>query len=576
MTLRRKIWVTTVCIILISVIAGYVDYPKAPALRIGSYQKDFNVRLGLDLKGGSLLLYDADTSNVASEDRESAVEGVRDVIERRVNAFGVSEPVVRSIRNGDSWRIQVELAGITDVQEAAKMIGETPSLEFKEEAIPVPLTDDEKKAAATENEAVKKRADEVLARAVRQEDFAALANEFSEDPGNIDPTTGEKLGGDLGFVPQGTYEQTFDDVLFTQMKDGEVFPQLVQTQYGYHIIKRIESKTVDQDGTQVVQVRASHILFRTLPTDTKPIEDPYTVTGLSGTQLKRSSVQFNQTTGEPEVLLQFNDEGTKLFSEITKRNIGKTVAIYLDGVPISVPQVNEEIPSGEAVISGSFSLDEAKQLVERLNAGALPVPVTLVNQQSIDATLGEQSVYRSLFAGIAGFLLIALFMIWYYRLPGLFSVIALILYTLIVFAIFKIWPVTLTLAGVAGFILSIGIAVDANILIFERTKEELRSGAPLIRAIETGFDRAWLSIRDSNISSIITSFILMWFGSSFIKGFAITLIIGIVVSLFSAITITRTLMRMTISEKMQAHPWLFSISKKESLEYVQHNRASQS
>lgn len=559
-------WLSLLGILILAVGAAFIDYPKTPGFNIGVFSRDLNVRLGLDLKGGSLLLYQADTSALAQSDKQTAVDSVRDVIERRVNAYGVSEPVIRTIKTGDSYRISVELAGITDVNEAIKLIGETPTLEFKEEAQPVPLTDEQKKQAEEQNAAAKQKAQNVLQQALNGADFAELANTYSEDPSNtINATTNEKAGGDLGYAQQGTYDPAFDDVLFNKMKDGEIYPELVQTKFGYHIIKRTDSHSVNINGKDVLQVRASHILFRTLST-TEATQEPYTATGLTGKNLKRANVQFTQTTNEPEVALQFDSEGAKLFADITKRNIGKTVAIYLDGTPISTPVVNDEITNGQAVITGSFTLDEAKDLAKRLNSGALPVPITLIQQQTVQASLGEQSIYKSFFAGILGFALVALFMIVYYRLPGVLAVIALTIYTIIILAIFKLWPITLTLAGVAGFILSIGIAVDANILIFERTKEELRAGAPLLRAIETGFERAWTSIRDSNMSSIITSLILIWFGTSFIKGFAITLIIGILISMFSAITITRTLLRLTIGRSGKRPLWLFGVKEEQKKE----------
>jgi len=264
------------------------------------------------------------------------------------------------------------------------------------------------------------------------------------------------------------------------------------------------------------------------------------------------------------VTLQFNDEGKELFAQITERNVGNVVAIYLDGQPISIPRVNEPITGGQAVITGSFTLEEAKTLASRLTAGALPVPINLVNQRTIGPTLGRESVEKSFFAGIIGLILVALFMILYYRFPGILSCGALLIYALLALAIFKLIPVTLTLAGVAGFILSVGMAVDANVLIFERTKEELRSGKTLVTAIDDGFKRAWPSIRDSNISSIITCVILAWFGTSLIQGFAITLGIGILLSMFSAITVTKTFMKISAGNWLAKKPgWLGVKQKKQ-------------
>ena len=269
------------------------------------------------------------------------------------------------------------------------------------------------------------------------------------------------------------------------------------------------------------------------------IQSQFVSTGLTGRYLKRAALEFDQTTREPRVSLQFDDTGTKLFAQITKDNVGKMVAIYLDGAPISTPVVREEIPNGQAVISGSFTPTEGKQLVGRLNSGALPVPITLLSRQTIGAVLGSNAVSAGVKSAIIGFLVIALFLILWYRLPGVIAVLALCIYIAIMLALFKLLPVTLTAAGIAGFIISIGIAVDANILIFERLKEELHLGHTVAEAVSAGFSRAWSSIRDSNISSIISAIILFWFGTSLIKGFALTLGMGVLVSMFSAIMISR-------------------------------------
>ncbi|MFA5020755.1 MAG: protein translocase subunit SecD, partial [Patescibacteria group bacterium] len=285
-------------------------------------------------------------------------------------------------------------------------------------------------------------------------------------------------------------------------------------------------------------------------------------TQLSGKNLKRATVEYDQTSMVPEVSLEFDNEGAQLFADLTTKNVGKPLAIFLDGSAISIPKVNEPILGGRASINGNFSVEEAKQLAQRLNAGALPVPVTLVSQQTVGATLGQAAVQKSLIAGLWGLIIVALFMIIYYRLPGLLAVAALLVYTSISLAIFKILPgFTFTLAGITGFILSIGMAVDANILIFERLKEELRAGKDLAKAIDDGFARAWTSIRDSNVSSLITCFILYWFGSSIIKGFALTLALGIAVSMFSAILITRQFLLLAAKWKISKIKWLYHLKK---------------
>jgi protein-export membrane protein SecD len=429
--------ILAVVILLIGVGLAFFVFKSEPKLnknfdKTYSFLKSHPFRLGLDLSGGSHLIYKADVSQVPAGQVSDSMNALRDVIERRVNLFGVSEPVVQ-VQNGgllsgnSDEKLIVDLPGVTDVEKATEMIGQTPLLEFKTEA------------------------------------------------------------------PAGT--------------------------------AKTQQATVGPDGT--------------VKLDAASLGPQYVSTELTGRYLKKATLEFDQTTREPKVSLQFDDTGTKLFDEITKANVGKIVAIYLDGAPISTPVVREEIPNGQAVISGSFTPTEAKQLVGRLNSGALPVPITLLSRQTIGAILGSNAVHAGVKAAIIGFLIIALFLILWYRLPGVIAVLALCIYIVIILTLFKLLPVTLTAAGIAGFIISIGIAVDANVLIFERVKEELRSGRTIADAVSTGFSRAWFSIRDSNISSIITAIILFWFGTSLIKGFALTLGMGVLVSMLSAITITR-------------------------------------
>ncbi len=402
-------------------------------------------RLGLDLLGGAHLLFESDLSQVPESDRDNAMQGVRDVIERRVNFFGVSEPVVQiSGKN----RLIVELAGIKDVNQAIQMIGETPFLEFKEESA----------------------------------DSQQLLDEFQ---------------------------------------------------------KKIDAG----QATELDSLALNEKIFIS--------------TGLNGSHLKRAQIVFDPQTGQPQVSLELNDEGAQLFAAITKKNIGKRVAIYLDGLPISVPVVQTEISNGQAIISGQFTPQEAKLLAIRLHSGALPVPVKLISQQTVGASLGAESLFKSLKAGVYGLLLVALFMILFYRLPGAVSVVALLVYVLIVLSVYKIIPVALTLAGVAGFILSLGMAVDANILIFARMKEELALGKTLSQALREGFSRAWLSIRDSHVTTLLGAAILYIFTTSIVKGFALTLGVGVLTSLFTAITVTRIFLALFTGQWFEGKKWLF-------------------
>jgi preprotein translocase subunit SecD len=388
-------------------------------------------KLGLDLEGGSHLVYAADTSRLAAGDVQSSLSALQAVIERRVNAFGVGEPVVQVEQGGalgtGQYRLIVELPGVTDVNAAIASIGATPTLEFK------------------------------------------LVNKGFENNLAITSTT---------------------------------------------------------TGGQV------------------PNPAAFADTGLTGKYLTGASLQFGGGAGslqtQPVVQVSFNGQGATLFGDITKNNVGRQLAIFLDGNLISAPTIETAIPDGKAIISGSFTAQSAKALATNLNLGALPVPIALQSTQTIGATLGAEAVRAGVMAGLIGFVVVALFMILWYRLPGVVAVVSLSIYIVLMLALFKLVPVVLTAAGIAGFILSVGLAVDANILIAERMKEELADGAHAEVAIKQGFSRAWSAIRDSNIAHIIAAVILFWFATSLIKGFALVFGLGVIVSMLSAITISRT------------------------------------
>ena len=290
-------------------------------------------------------------------------------------------------------------------------------------------------------------------------------------------------------------------------------------------------------------------------------------TGLTGKDLKKSIVGSNPSTGEWTVELEFNFEGAKKFANLTRELTGKEMAIFFNGELQSAPRVNEPITGGHAQITGGaeggFPYESAKEMVDLLNAGALPIGAEIIQEESVGPTLGQDSINKSKIAGLIGISAVMLFMILYYRLLGLISCFALLIYALINFAIYKIIPVTLTLTGIAGFILSVGMAIDANILIFERTKEELKMGRSLFTAINSGFDRAWTSIFDSNVSTILTCVILYHFGASMVKGFALTLIIGVILSMFSAITVTKNFMHLIFGTSELKYPELFGLKKED-------------
>lgn len=437
----RKNIITLALIVVLAVLAGWVASPYHPSLHLGKFSRDLNVKLGLDLQGGTHLVYRANVSSVGEGEVEEALAGVRDVIERRVNAFGVAEPIVQTNRVGDEYRVIVELAGIYDPKEAISQIGETPQLVFHREV--------------SEEEALK---------------------QFNID----DP----------------------------KALTGTVFER----------------------------------------------------TSLTGKNLKRATVSFDQISNAPQVNLEFDGEGTKMFADLTRENLGKRIAIYLDGVNISAPVVQAEITNGQAVISGGFMLEEARTLSQRLTAGALPVPVELIGQQTIGPSLGRLSIEQSIVAGVLGILAVMVWMTTYYRLPGLISAIALVFYAVFFLALVKLFPITLTLPGVAGFIISIGMAVDANVLIFERLRENLRHGKTMRYALEDGFAEAWDSIWASNIASLLTAIILYGMGTSIIRGFALTLALGIVLSMFTAVTLTRALLAVILIRKFAQRTWLLGVA----------------
>jgi preprotein translocase subunit SecD len=436
-------------IIILTIVAGLIALPSRLPINfnvfgrtidtvIGSPVLDFNflgrpvhleysLKQGLDIQGGMQVILGADVSAIPEADRQTALEAAREVIARRVDLYGITEPSIQTSQFGSDYRLIVELPGVDNPQQALELVGTTAQLDFRLET---PDTNTATESAIT------------------------FFNSFQ-------------------------------------------------------------------------------------------------MTGLTGQQLERASVQFDPNTGEPIIALAFNEDGRTAFSQITTDNVGKRLAIFIDGIPVMTPVINTPITDGQAVIAGAFTLDQAKQLTIQLNAGALPIPITVLEQRTIGASLGQQSVAQSVRAGIVGILLVMAFMIMLYGVKGFLADIALVIYAVITIALYKVLGVTLSLPGIAGMLLAIGMAVDSNILIFERMKEELRVGRPSKQAMELGFGRAWDSIKDANLATIFTALILInplnfsfLNTSGLVRGFGVTLLIGVLVSLFTGIVVTRTLMRL--------------------------------
>ena len=542
-------------VVLLGLFSALLAYPKLVAFAppIERFLDRFHMNYGLDLQGGIHLEYLADVRDIASDKQAEALEAAVAVVERRVNAFGVGEPLVQLSRSGDESRIIVELPGVKDIEEAKQLIKETPFLEFRELA-----GEEAQKEIDGYNAQSVDAASKILDNAKNGSDFAELAKTWSQDPGSKDK------GGEYDFVKKGFYVEAFDAVTFDpNFQKGSVWPELVETPFGWHIMKKLDERGEGDNR----EVKIAHILFPKYNLADFPLLQ-FKTTGLSGKNLKDAFVDYQtQGLGSPQIGLRFDDEGTKLFAEITKRNIGKPVAIFLDQQVISQPTVQTEILNGEAVITGDFALPEANALVKRFNEGALPVPISLVSQQSIDASLGKTALDMSVRAGALGLAAVAVFMVFFYRFLGLIAVVALLLYTAMLLALFKLsnltpFPMTLTLSGIAGFILSIGIAVDANVLIFERTREEFSFGKSMRTSLREGFRRAWPSIRDGHLSTIITTLVLMGVGTGFVKGFAITLALGVLLSLFTAVVLVRIMVEFFFADWMERHPWILSTPKR--------------
>jgi len=620
-------------------------------------------RLGLDLQGGTHLVYEADMKNIPEKDRDNALSGVRDVIERRVNAFGVSEPIVQTTSTGGVHRVIVELAGVLDVKEAINQIGETPVLEFKEEGeqLDKKPTDEDQTELAKRQKEDRAAAADVLKKAVSGEDFDALVQQYStektksQSKGVIPKMTAESTaysaiakavsqnrlkagqvywktiesgntieivkvknvttaqnmdlahillcfdgkqgctskisaldamnkitklkseinasnfselakanstdpsvssnGGNLGWGTGEKYVPAFS-VAAESLRVGEI-SESVETNFGYHLIYKKAEKSVPAYEVQHITLKLSQM------TDVVPPSSPWKNTALSGKHLNRADVQFDPKTGSPYVGITFNAEGGDLFGKLTEANLGKRIAIFLDGTPISEPTVQSAIYGGQAIITGDFTIEEAKLLAQRLNAGALPVPVTLLSQQTVGPTLGLASLEKSVLAALVGFALVAVYMIVLYRLPGLVAIVALLLFAFVNLLSYRVFGVTVTLAGIAGFVLSMGIAVDANVLIIERLREEFAAGRDLISASDEAERRAWAAIRDGHLTTLISSIVLYWFSSSFIRGFALTLGIGVVLSLFTAVYVARQYLYVVFGWKWSHKPFLFAAKRKE-------------
>lgn len=444
---NKKRWLKLGLLIIFVALAAAISWPKGVTIQIPkakvsfvkkvpfvnvtrngyliNYSKNINIKEGLDLQGGSHLVYSIDMSQIPDSERSSALSSLQKVIENRVNAFGVSEPTIYTSKSGSEYRLTVELAGIKDTNAAMDLIGKTAKLDFRE----------------------------------------------------VDAT-------------------------------GQDFQK----------------------------------------------------TDLTGSDLTRATVAFDQSTNKPYIAIEFNAEGAKKFEDITTRNVGKPLGIFLDDVYKSAPTVKQPIAGGKGQITGDYTYTEAKNLAIQLDAGRLPMPVSNIEQRTVEASLGQDSIHKSIVAGVIGILMVSLFMIVFYRIFGVFSTIGLGLYLVFTIALFKLFSVTLTMGGVAGLILSIGMSMETDVLVFERIREEMRRGRDFAQASILGFKRAWTSIRDANAVSLIICALLIWAGGT-VRGFAIVLALGIVVGLATTFLGTRALIDSIVGFKFAKKSWLYNVEK---------------
>ena len=562
--MRQKDYILLATIVLVALLAVWVDWADNPGIHfeIGDLKvhRDIRVLLGLDLGGGTEVVLEA--IEVAGEVTQTTTApgtlacppflagmlgpflpaGTQDtlgvaqsIIERRVDALGVTEPRIHRV--GEK-RILVELPGIQDPALAVRTIRETGFMEFIDAgSLPIPV-------------------------------------------GTVVVTS---LGGSrelTGTAPLTTTPTVAPTAVVTPTVTPTISVAPTATATVPPTVSVTPTVTPTVIPTVVVTPTPPPVTLETptpipgtVPTTTAPVTTPVKVyqTIMTGRDLKAAYPVIDQNPSsdyyqKPVISLEFTEEGGKKFAAYTSANVGKYLAIVIDKRVISSPVINEPIPGGRATISGRFTFDEARSLAAQLQYGALPIPFRVISERVVDPILGQDSIQKSILAGLVGVFMVLLFMAVYYRVPGLVADIALIIFALATFALFKLIPVALTLPGIAGFLISTGMAVDANILIFERMKEELRAGRTLGAAIEAGFDRAWTSIRDSNISTLITCAILFWFGSTLgagaVMGFAVTLFLGVVVSMFTAITVTHILLRVLFfvaRDFLQGRPRLLGI-----------------
>ena len=594
-------------------------------ISLGGFQRGgdtlLGLSLGLDLQGGSHLVYQVepvsgdDASEADMPERED-LTALQRIIEERVNSSGLGEPIIQIL--GDD-RLLIQLPGVGDPGRAKRLIGETARLEFKHRKINVErdLTTEGVITAADivsvtaepfpEELAPDAGADDTQAEPTPNPDGTPAAETSADATPEADATPAAEASAEA--APEAEAEEPPAPVIIIEFtpqgaaKFDEVIARLNESLQLVAFNVPPSSLTVAINGNEPLEIDASAFTITKLQDSNRymflypqPTPDPDAESadyhdlaraqsavgssptvefvetqgqvdedfGLGGDNLSRAYASLHAQSDQPIINLEFDSVGTRLFGEKTTEIAGintEAIAIFLDDRELVSPVVRQPITTGVAIIEGGFTLEQARDISLQLEGGRLPFPITLIQERDVDAILGADSLAKSVVAGIVGLALVFLFMTLYYRVPGLVASVALLIYAAMVLAIFKALPVTLTLSGVAATILSVGMAVDANVLIFERMKDELRNGRTLISAINIGFNRAWPAIRDSNVSTLITCGILFYFsnqlGTTIVQGFAVTLAIGVMISMFSAIVVSRTILRVIAATRLARYMGAF-------------------
>ena len=613
-TVRRNWRALTLIALLIAASGLLLGFQT---INLGGFQRGgstlLGLSLGLDLQGGSHLVYQAESIADAGDTAprppsEQEMLALQRIIERRVNSSGLGEPIIQIL--GDD-RLLIQLPGVRDPGRAKSIIGETARLEFKHRKLNVSrnlTTEGVVSAADIVSISAEPLPEELIPEdaPVQPEAAATPATESASETPEAEGAAQAPEGAAAEATPEAEDEADATPVIIVEFtpqgaeKFDEVLARLNQSLEGITIGGIPSALNITIEGNEPLVLEAIPSLFISRLPDSNRYVFPYPQPqagaegegeglhdvaraqsivgdaataifieqqgqvdedfGLGGDNLDRAYASLHATSGQPIINLEFDGTGTRLFGEKTTEIAGSltdSIAVFLDGVELIAPVVRQPITTGTAIVEGGFTLDRANDISLQLEGGRLPIPITLIQERGVDAILGADSLAKSVVAGMVGLALVFLFMTLYYRVPGLVASVALVIYAAMVLAIFKLLPVTLTLSGVAATILSVGMAVDANVLIFERMKDELRNGRTLISAINIGFNRAWPAIRDSNVSTLITCGILFYFsnqlGTTIVQGFAVTLAIGVMVSMFSAIVISRTILRVIASTRLSRH-----------------------